>query len=82
MMPPTGVHGMNQRRKPSSTLEAPDPNPKRSADRAKALVVAGIGRLVDDGHASWGLSDSGDVELRLVTGEVFLLGGTTVTRIA
>jgi hypothetical protein len=69
-------------RRPGSALEALDPIPKRSADRARALVIAGIGRLVRDGHASWRLSDSGDVELRLATGEVFLLGSTTVTRIA
>lgn len=81
-MPPTGVHGMKHGSKPDSSMEAPEPIAKSSADRAKALVIAGIGRLVRDGHANWRLSDTGDVELRLVTGEVFLLGSTTMTRIA
>lgn len=81
-MPPTGVHGMKHGSKPGSSMEAPEPIAKSSADRAKALVIAGIGRLVRDGHANWRLSDTGDVELRLVTGEVFLLGSTTMTRIA
>lgn len=80
-MPPTGMQGM-KRGKPGGAVATPDPIPKRSADRAKALVIAGIGRLVRDGHASWRLSDTGDLELRLATGEVFLLGGTTMTRIA
>ncbi len=81
-MPPTGVQGTKRGSKPGSTMDAPESIAESSADRAKALVFAGIGRLVDDGRASWRLSESGDVELRLATGEVFLLGGTTMTRIA
>jgi len=81
-MPPTGMHGTKRNGKPGGDAATPDPIAQRSTDRAKALVIAGIGRLVDDGHASWHLSDTGDVELRLVTGEVFLLGNTTMTRIA
>lgn len=79
---PTGVHGTKRSGRLGGTVEAPDPIPKRSVDRAKALVIAHIGRLVRDGHASCLLSDNGDVELRLATGEVFLLGSTTMTRIA
>ena len=53
-----------------------------SADPAKALVMASIGELVSRGHAEWRTLLSGDVELRLATGEVFLLGDRSVTRTA
>jgi hypothetical protein len=53
-----------------------------SADRAKALVMAAISELVSRGHARWRTLQSGDVEVRLASGEVFLLGGQSVTRTA
>jgi hypothetical protein len=49
---------------------------------AKSQVLAAIGELVDNGKAEWSRTASGEVELRLLSGEVFLLGAVTVTRIA
>ncbi len=53
-----------------------------SWEDAKSLVVAAIGELVDDGRAEWSRTATGEVELRLVSGEVFLLGAVSVTRVA
>ncbi|TPI32919.1 hypothetical protein FJW08_06965 [Mesorhizobium sp. B3-2-1] len=49
---------------------------------AKALVMAAMGELVEDGQAEWGRTATGEFELRLVTGEVFVLGEVSVTRVA
>jgi hypothetical protein len=52
------------------------------ADPAKAFVMSCVSRLVNDGRAVCILLGNGDVELRLPSGEVFILGDTSVTRIA
>jgi hypothetical protein len=52
------------------------------ADPSKAFVVAHFWQLAADGHAEWNPMRDGNVELRLSTGEAFLLGNTSVTRIA
>jgi hypothetical protein len=52
-----------------------------AADPAKALVMSYIGQFVSDGYAEWSLLDNGDVELRFLSGEVFLLADTTITRV-
>ena len=52
-----------------------------AADPAKALVMSHLARLVSGGRAEWSLLDNGDVELRLLSGEVFFLADTTITRI-
>ncbi|MCH4554797.1 hypothetical protein ACVILI_005021 [Mesorhizobium sp. USDA 4775] len=49
---------------------------------AMTQVLAAIGELVDDGKAVWSRTASGEVELRLLSGEVFLLGEVSVTRVA
>lgn len=49
---------------------------------AKSQVWAAIGELVDDGKAEWNRTASGEVELRLLSGEVFVLGEVSVTRVA
>ncbi|RWC23789.1 hypothetical protein [Mesorhizobium sp.] len=54
----------------------------RSAEGSKLLVMAAIGELVDDGKAEWSRTTTGDIELRLLTGEVFVLGEFSVTRVA
>jgi hypothetical protein len=54
----------------------------RRAPDAKSLVMATIGALVDDGKAEWNRTANGEIELRLSTGEVFLLGEVFVTRVA
>jgi hypothetical protein len=52
------------------------------ADVRKAIVMAEITRLVDDGDAVLAPLESGRLELRLATGEVFHLGEGSVTRVA
>jgi hypothetical protein len=52
------------------------------AEDAKSLVMAAIGELVAQGKADWTLTANGDIELRLPSGEAFVLGEITVTRIA
>jgi hypothetical protein len=49
---------------------------------AKSMVMAAIGELVDDGRAEWSRTATGEIKLRLVSGEVFLLGEVSVTRVA
>lgn len=49
---------------------------------AKSLVMTAVGQMVDNGKAEWNLTATGDIELRLLTGEVFLLGEMSVTRVA
>ena len=53
-----------------------------STDPAKALVMSSIAELVNRGCAEWNTLASGDVELRLPGGEIFVLGDQSVTRIA
>ena len=51
-------------------------------DVAKALVMAELARIVEEGGAVIATLESGTIELRLATGEVFHLGEKVVTRIA
>ena len=51
-------------------------------DVAKALVMAELARIVEEGAAVIATLESGTIELRLATGEVFHLGDKVVTRIA
>ena len=51
-------------------------------DVAKALVMAELARIVEEGGAVIVMLESGTLELRLATGEVFLFGEKAVTRIA
>jgi hypothetical protein len=52
------------------------------ADPAKLLVMTYFRQLVADGHAQWHRLASGDIQLRLHSGETYLLAKTTITRIA
>jgi hypothetical protein len=52
------------------------------ADVAKAIVMANVARIVEDGDAAITTLASGILELRFATGEIFHLGKETVTRIA
>ncbi|ESZ22424.1 hypothetical protein [Mesorhizobium sp. L2C084A000] len=54
----------------------------RRAEGSKLLVMAAIGEMVDHGRAEWSRTAAGEIELRLLTGEVFLLGEVAVTRVA
>ncbi len=49
---------------------------------AKSRILAAIGELVDEGKAEWHRTGTGEIELRLVSGEVFVLGEVSVTRVA
>jgi hypothetical protein len=53
-----------------------------SPDAAKAFVLTALGRIVEEGGAVIVTLESGGLELRLATGEVFHLGEKAVTRIA
>jgi hypothetical protein len=52
------------------------------ADPAKALVMTCICELVADGYAAWDVLDNGDVQVRLDTGETFLLAEAVIVRLA
>jgi len=54
--------------------------PQRTYDMT--IKNASTGELVDDGKAVWSRTASGEVELRLLSGEVFVLGEVSVTRVA
>jgi len=49
---------------------------------AKALVMAELARIVQEGGASMAALAGGTFELRLATGEVFYLQDNAITRIA
>ncbi|WP_244571359.1 MULTISPECIES: hypothetical protein [Mesorhizobium] len=66
----------------SSTAGAKIESANSAAIDAKSRVLAAIGELVDAGKAEWSRAATGEVELRLLSGEVFLLGEVTVTRVA
>ena len=51
-------------------------------DMVKSLVMAELARIVVEGDATMAALESGALELRLATGEVFHLGEATVTRVA
>ena len=53
-----------------------------NADVAKALVMAELARIVEEGAGVIATLESGAIELRLATGEIFRLGDKVVTRIA
>ncbi len=50
--------------------------------RPSELVRSSVDGLVRDGFATWRRRETGDTELLVVTGEIFLFGETTITRIA
>jgi hypothetical protein len=55
-------------------------NERPDGDRPEAQVLEQIARLVNTGHAVWHPSGDGAV-LRFTTGEIFLLGAHSVTRL-
>jgi hypothetical protein len=82
MFPLGGRDARTRRAKTGRTVAPPDNIAGRFyGDPAKALVMAHIGQFVRDGHAEWTTLDNGDVELRLFSGEVFLLADATMTRV-
>jgi hypothetical protein len=59
-----------------------NPDFELADDVVKALVMAGLARIVADCGATMAALESGALELRLATGEIFHLGEATVTRVA
>lgn len=53
-----------------------------SGNPDKAVVMRYIGQLVADGFAVWEMLDNGEVEVRFVSGEAYLLAETTILRLA
>lgn len=56
--------------------------PRPELEVARALVLAALGDLVDAGLGTWSERDDGLVELRLTSGQRWLLGDEGVTRLA
>jgi hypothetical protein len=50
-------------------------------DQAKALVTAELARMIEAGNATIVPLESGTLELRLATGEIFHFGDGAITRI-
>ena len=49
-------------------------------EMAKTLVVDALQMLVEEGRASWRRNVNNELELRLLSGDVFVLGDAGVTR--
>lgn len=78
-----GVNGKIARNDACGTLANVDEVVARAGDDpSKSLVVMYLSQFVNDGYAEWHTRDDGDLELRFVTGEIFLLADTTMTRLA
>lgn len=53
-----------------------------AADPDKAPVMTYLRDLVNDGYAAWHTLEDGSIQLRLNTGETYLLEPKTITRLA
>jgi hypothetical protein len=60
----------------------PDRSRSDGPNLAKALVMAALTRIVAQGDAVTATLESGTLELRLATGEIYHLDEETVTRVA
>lgn len=77
-----GRNAKPRREKTCGTAATLDGIPERLRhDPAKSLVMMCLDQLVSDGFAEWRMLDDDEVELRFVSGEVFLLAETTITRV-
>jgi hypothetical protein len=77
-----GLDAKIRRDKSCGTATTLDGIPERfRCDPAKSLVMTYLGQFVSDGFAEWRMLEDDEVELRFVSGEVFLLAETTITRI-
>lgn len=50
-------------------------------DPDKALVMTHIGQLVADGFAVWDILHNGEIEVRFISCETYLLAETTILRL-
>ena len=82
-MHPTGGRHRRERGKKISSTAATQSigGRRRSDDPAKAAVMAYVNLFVRDGLASRAEMDNGATELTLTSGQVLLLGRTSITRI-
>jgi alpha-D-ribose 1-methylphosphonate 5-triphosphate synthase subunit PhnG len=77
----TGAGTRTRRLRCGTELKSrPVPSSRHTA-AAKALVIYNVIRFVENGHGTLRERRGGVLELTFVTGEVFRLGKTTVTRI-
>jgi hypothetical protein len=77
-----GLDVKTRREKSRGTAATLDGIPERFRHApAKSLVMTYLGQLVSDGFAEWRMLEDDEVELRFVSGEVFLLAETTITRV-
>jgi hypothetical protein len=78
-----GEKGAKARREKScGTVATLGGSPDRShQDPAKSLVMRHLCQLVSDGFAEWRTVADNEIELRFVSGEVFLLAETMITRV-
>ena len=72
----------NRRRPPGSEATAGGFATLARDNPDKALVMSHIGQLVADGLAAWTALENGEIEVRLATGEIYLLGEATILRLA
>jgi hypothetical protein len=78
-----GVSGKIGRHDDTGTLaSASDVAARFSDDPAKSLVMMYLSQFVENGFAEWRARDDGDLEIRFVTGEIFLMADATMTRLA
>jgi hypothetical protein len=78
-----GVNGKIARNEACGTLASADNVAAHfSDDPAKPLVMMYLSQFVNAGYAEWHARDDGDLELWFVTGEIFLMADTTMTRLA
>jgi hypothetical protein len=78
-----GFNAKAPRRKLAGTEKAVDTLVALGQDQPdKARVMKYIGQLVVDGYAEWQMLDNGEVEVRLTSGEIYLLSKATILRLA
>jgi hypothetical protein len=53
----------------------------QDVDAAKARFMTGVARIVEEGRGELVRLESGTLELRLATGEIYQLGEQSITRI-
>ena len=65
---------------PSASLSE-DRSWPEELDTAKALFMIEVARIVEEGRGELARLESGTLELRLTTGEIYQLGEQSITRI-
>jgi hypothetical protein len=77
-----GLHARTRRAKSCGTATQPGQSQERFRHKsAKSLVMTYLEQFVSDGSAEWRVLEDDVLELRFVSGEVFVLADTTITRV-